>query len=173
MTTSCPSCGAPVMLGEAYCDACGYDLRSGTPEAKPLPVYQPPIPATPPPISPSVSATAVTPVPRFLAAHLVVQGFQDALALTTDQPEVIVGREDTISGVFPGINLEPYGAQDAGVSRKHVLLRWSGASWQVEDLNSVNGTFLNRKRLVAGQPQPLTHGDELRLGKLVINFYLD
>jgi hypothetical protein len=169
MTINCPSCGAPAMLGEAYCDACGYDFRSAPQPSNPLPIYQPPIPTTTPPIPQAVPP----PVARAASAHLVVQGFPDILSLSSTSAEVVVGREDAISGVFPGINLEPYGAQDAGVSRKHIMLRWSGSNWEVEDLNSVNGAFLSRRRLPAGQPAPLTHGDELRLGKLALNFYLD
>ena len=38
----------------------------------------------------------------------------------------------------------------------------------LEDLDSVNGTALNRQRLAPHQPSPVKDGDEIRLGKLVL-----
>jgi pSer/pThr/pTyr-binding forkhead associated (FHA) protein len=93
--------------------------------------------------------------------------------LPGDQTEILIGREDAISGAFPQVNLEPYGAQDAGVSRRHARIRILSGDWWIEDLNSVNGTFLNRQRLNPDQPMPLNHGDEVRLGKLALIFYRD
>lgn len=52
------------------------------------------------------------------------------------------------------------------VSRRHCLIMpLSGGAWQVEDLGSVNGTFVNGERLIS--PVPLTHGDVLGLGRCV------
>lgn len=168
MPSSCPNCGAPVIAGMIFCDDCGFDLRTapnagsaqtGTPPLadNALPVYQPPITSASPP-----------PRPRFS-----IVDSQTDLDLPIDKPELIIGREDAISGVFPDIDLEPYAAQDAGVSRRHIKLQLHGRACTVEDLNTVNGTFLNRQCLPANQPTPIKHGDELRLGKLTMIFYLD
>jgi len=58
---------------------------------------------------------------------------------------------------------------DVTVSRKHaVLLRKDGAFF-VEDLGSLNGTFLNRRRIESGE---LADGDELQIGKYRLTFLL-
>ena len=158
----CPSCGWVNREGADYCENCGTALYPS-----PLPVFQPPIP----PPAPVSSKQGVTPPPS--TAHLVVQGVNTNLELPQDEAEIVLGREDAVSGVFPEINLEPFGAQDAGVSRRHLKIRQSAGTWWVEDLNSVNGTFLNRQRLTPAQPTPLKDGDELRLGKLALIFYME
>jgi hypothetical protein len=58
---------------------------------------------------------------------------------------------------------------DVTVSRKHaVLVRRDGAFF-VEDLGSLNGTFLNRRRIESGE---LADGDELQIGKYRLTFLL-
>ena len=77
----------------------------------------------------------------------------------------LIGRWDPDSGSFPDIDLEP-ADPEAKVSRKHAIIDRDGAEAEIEDLNSLNGTFLNRgSRLRAGIREPLKHGDELVIGK--------
>lgn len=52
---------------------------------------------------------------------------------------------------------------DDQVSRHHARLTRTEDGYRVEDLNSVNGVFINDQRLVG--PRVLVPGDELRLGK--------
>ncbi len=102
-----------------------------------------------------------------LPARLVMaDGAQIQLA---NKPEYMLGREDAVSGNFPDVDLEPYGAQSGGVSRQHAKIIAQGGYFLV-DLNSVNGTFLNKQKLVPNQQMPLNNGDEIRLGKLVMTF---
>jgi FHA domain len=37
------------------------------------------------------------------------------------------------------------------VSNAHALIRWNGSAWELRDLGSRNGTFLNGRRLLAGK----------------------
>ncbi len=135
---TCPECGAPVIAGAIFCDSCGVDLRTKVPtatslastpaeitpdtsfSANALPVFEPPIPVS----------------PKLLAARLVIASTNASLELPGDRRELVVGREDAVSGVFPEISLEPFGAQDAGVSRRHIKLHHVGRNWAVEDLNT-------------------------------------
>jgi hypothetical protein len=48
------------------------------------------------------------------------------------------------------------------VSRRHAVLRWLDDGLWVEDLDSLNGTFINEVRLPAGQPIRVHDGASLR-----------
>jgi pSer/pThr/pTyr-binding forkhead associated (FHA) protein len=56
---------------------------------------------------------------------------------------------------------------DVTVSRKHAVIERTGNELNIEDLGSLNGTFLNRKRIDNG---PLSDGDELQIGKYKLTF---
>ena len=59
---------------------------------------------------------------------------------------------------------------DVTVSRRHaVLTEGRGGAFFIEDLGSLNGTFLNRRRIESGQ---LNDGDELQIGKYRLTFLL-
>lgn len=88
-----------------------------------------------------------------------------------DKAVFILGRYDEPSKSYPDIDLDPYGARDAGVSRRHasLVLLGRGLSY-IFDLSSTNGTYLN------GEPcEPLKHvrikdGDRIDLGELKLVF---
>ena len=52
------------------------------------------------------------------------------------------------------------------VSGEHALLRWTGGAWEVQDLHSRNGTFVDGRRLAAGERAALTVGATLGFGRL-------
>ncbi len=48
------------------------------------------------------------------------------------------------------------------VSRQHARLEWVGQAYRLTDLNSVNGTFVNRQKIA--QPVMLKSGDVINIG---------
>jgi len=84
--------------------------------------------------------------------------------------EVVIGREDPISDVFPDLDLTGFGGMEKGVSRKHAVIHRSGADYTLEDMGSTNGTYVNRKKVQPNVPQAIKPGDELRFGKLAFSF---
>ncbi len=72
------------------------------------------------------------------------------------KPVIIVGREPDCD--FP--------LDDQTVSSQHARLSYHQQQWWLEDLASTNGTFLNGEAVTA--PVVITHGDELRLGRLEV-----
>jgi pSer/pThr/pTyr-binding forkhead associated (FHA) protein len=58
---------------------------------------------------------------------------------------------------------------DVTVSRKHAVVVERDSSFFIEDLGSLNGTFLNRRRIESGE---LSDGDELQIGKYRLTFLL-
>jgi pSer/pThr/pTyr-binding forkhead associated (FHA) protein len=56
---------------------------------------------------------------------------------------------------------------DVTVSRNHAVLVERDGSFVVEDQGSLNGTFVNRRRI---DNQKLENGDELQIGKYRLTF---
>jgi len=57
---------------------------------------------------------------------------------------------------------------DVTVSRKHAVLVQSGGELKIEDLGSLNGTFVNRRRIDSATR--LESGDEVQIGKYRLSF---
>ncbi|HEY5145646.1 MAG TPA: FHA domain-containing protein [Polyangiaceae bacterium] len=52
------------------------------------------------------------------------------------------------------------------VSAQHALLRWTGQRWELKDLGSRNGTFIDGARLKPGEDHPVRRGTRLAFGKV-------
>ncbi len=145
----CPACGAEAKPGAAFCDVCGANLTA------PAPAPQPAAPA--PVVVPGTG-------PRLIVA---ASGAEIPLPA---KAEILVGREDPVSGIFPDVDLSPHGGEEGGVSRRHLKIIVQGGQYSVEDLNSTNYTLVNKKRLDPGVQQPLADGDEVRAGRVRLVF---
>ncbi len=106
-----------------------------------------------------------------IEGRLVVEGTNAPLHFPPGKTEIIVGREDPVSNVFPDVDLTDHGGDEGGVSRRHARIFSQGSQIFVEDLNSTNYTYVNQQRLTPGQPHPLNDGDEIRFGRVKLNFY--
>lgn len=83
-----------------------------------------------------------------------------------------LGRLDPASSTFPEIDLTSDDAQAHGVSRRHAGIFKQGGMVVVEDLGSINGTFVNGKRLDPYLPETLTDGDTMQLGRLLLKIQI-
>ena len=156
----CSTCGAPNWPFARFCDACGARLPNPTG------------------ITCARCGARALPGNRFCdecgaklpsAAILILEESGWRVAVP-NRAEVVVGREDPLSGMTPDVDLGPYGAEAFGVSRRHVRLTRSETGYRAEDLGSVNLTYLNDQRLEAGRAVDLTDGDRIVLGKLGLFF---
>ncbi len=87
--------------------------------------------------------------------------------------ENLVGRWDPDYGSFPELDLESHDPE-AKVSRKHAVLRLDSSVITLEDLGSLNGTFVNRSpRLEKGKLVELKHGDEVIVGKTFLTLSIN
>ncbi len=165
----CPNCGSPVQPSDIFCDSCGQPLppaASGFPAEPQIPATFESDPSLPtdPPLPPPQPALPT------LNARLVVHSSGATLNLAPSKTEYLIGREDPVSGSFPDVDLVPYGGEEGGVSRRHAQILRRGGQFSIEDLNSVNYTFVNRQKVAPGMPHPLQDGDEVRLGRVVLQF---
>ncbi len=85
----------------------------------------------------------------------------------------LVGRWDPETGAFPEVDLEA-DDPEAKISRKHALIRVDGNKLTIEDIGSLNGTYVNRQpRLAVGSPQDLKDGDEIIIGKTFLKVVIE
>ncbi|MCG8424716.1 MAG: FHA domain-containing protein [Proteobacteria bacterium] len=50
------------------------------------------------------------------------------------------------------------------VSGEHATVRWTGSEWEVRDLGSSNGTYVDSRRLEPGESVAITSGSQLAFG---------
>jgi hypothetical protein len=179
----CTECGHENMDGLEYCDACGAKLPAAAvaepaiasvSESEPTPVEESePVvsgeasPAEVPPAAVPVSAPP-PPVPASAAPQnaklSIVRGGTVGKEFPLQGGDNLVGRWDPDSGAFPEVDLET-DDPEARISRKHALI-CVGEQVTIEDIGSLNGTFVNRgRRLEPGSPVVLKDGDEIIIGK--------
>ncbi|NOH02799.1 MAG: FHA domain-containing protein [Chloroflexi bacterium] len=80
--------------------------------------------------------------------------------------EFTMGRISEGQPIMPDIDLSPFQAYAAGVSRLHGIIKREGSRVVFMDLGSANGTYINGKRLSPNVEQVVNHGDIIALGKL-------
>ena len=61
----------------------------------------------------------------------------------------------------------PVFLDDVTVSRKHAVVVERDGHWFIEDQGSLNGTFVNRRRVESAE---LSDGDEIQIGKYRLTF---
>ena len=88
----------------------------------------------------------------------------EPFAIRTDQ-EFILGRKmEELSE--PLLDLSDIDGYEMGVSRRHAMIRQAESGYEIIDLSSTNGTWLNDERLVSKKPYPLASGSRLRLSRI-------
>jgi hypothetical protein len=156
MTVRC-SLGHENPEGSAFCDECGERLDVASVQASPAAVAP-----SPPPVAPAPAVTAEAP-------KLVVEADNTTFDLA-GKTEIVIGREDPVSNIYPDVDLTPHGGEEGGVSRLHAKLFVTSGQYLIEDQNSTNFTFVNRQKLAPKTPTPVKDGDEIRLGRIIMKF---
>lgn len=79
--------------------------------------------------------------------------------------EFIIGRS-LIPTSEPLLDLSDFNGFKMGLSRRHAMIRRAGSGYEIIDLSSTNGTWLNDKRLTPYAPYPLPSGSRLLLSRI-------
>jgi hypothetical protein len=112
-----------------------------------------------PPRKEEVVSTSMAPT---VGAALYIAGFHEAFTTITDK-EFIIGRK-TEQTTDPVVDLSGLESLAIGVSRRHLMVRSTENGYEVKDLNSSNGSWLNDQRMVPDKFYPLPSGAQLRIG---------
>lgn len=163
----CPNCLNKEMPGALFCSECGSQIandsnattsaiRETSPGDDSLPFEQ------------SAFAPAQNQEPSgdtILSLNLLSSG----VFINLEEYRVYtLGRISKGHPLVPDIDLTPYKAYEAGVSRTHLSIEINENAIAAMDLGSVNGTRINDKKISSHTPHPIRNGDILTLGKLKI-----
>jgi hypothetical protein len=84
--------------------------------------------------------------------------------------EVLLGRYDSVTGHRPEIDLTEEDV-NRNVSRRHARLLYKDGTYCVaEEIGTMNGTYLNGKKLPTGVLTPVKDGDEIMLCRVPVIF---
>ncbi len=160
--TVCPNCSQPNPRGEPVCYACGRILDLVPAGARTHILGK------------ADGAGGFTPYyfDQDSRLFLQVRGSSRAFELRPqDSPRpLVVGRSGSDARLRVDVDLSHNDGDRLGVSRQHLAIRYDAQARVVTatDLGSANGSHINGQRLHPGEVRALNHGDQLRLGKLVL-----
>lgn len=146
---TCPSCGIANTDDSNFCRRCGSRLA---------------------PLDPTEVTLTYSPAEQDTGAGLFAPG---AISGTVLLIRAGGGREGELIGLAGDvltIGRSPHSdlfLDDVTVSRHHARILRDEDEFLVEDLNSLNGTYVNRKRI---ERHRLSDGDELQIGKYKLAF---
>ena len=179
--TQCPTCHATFVTNTIFCAECGAYMP--TPKelrTEPLEASQIPWPDDAPPLFATDTDLLD---PDLLTIRLRISPLDSSpnqsngrvdqareLQIALIKP-IRLGRVDPKEGVYPEVDLTD--AKKDGVSREHACIYRRGHAVEVEDLGSTNGTLLNGSRLCPYKAASLNDGDQLQLGKLLVEVSFD
>jgi len=167
----CPFCQATHVANTLFCGECGNYLRQeegrqtdplDTDDLAWVEVTIPDEPDVSVPITPDTSPKAL---------QIKIGGEQRELEIPLTKA-IHLGRVDPASNVFPEIYVGNEYDAAKSVSRRHARIMKQSGTVVIEDLASVNGTFVNGKRLDPYLPETIRDGDTIYLGKVPIEIKL-
>jgi hypothetical protein len=154
MARPCPECGFTNAEGANYCQRCGAFVGAPEPAAPESSTATYRIDETG-----ELVPVEIDDVVQVGGAALVVRagGGRVGESFPLDHDRMTIGRRPD-SDVF---------LDDVTVSRDHALIVRRGEELHLDDLGSLNGTYVNRRRI---ESHHLADGDELQIGKYKLTF---
>lgn len=116
----CPQCGNLNVAGSMFCENCGTSLSQQSPQPAFPPTPPPPAGGYPPPppaggYPPPPPAGGYPPPQSYAVTGRLVLPNGTALQIPPGLSEVMIGREDPVSNIFPQIDLETHDGLNNGV----------------------------------------------------------
>jgi CRP-like cAMP-binding protein len=120
----------------------------------------------------AMDATAIAPADR-ATRHRLVDVATGTAFFFSNGDETTIGRADPVTGILPDIDLTPVD-NSRSVSRRHAKIIKTGTDYHVlEEVGTVNGTYVNDQRIPTGVPVTLHNGDLLKIGLIAMKAVFD
>ena len=145
---SCESCGAQFYPGALFCKECGRFLLEKT------------------------SKHGDLEADGRINLHYLIPSSRRQGKLDIKNP-IWVGRADPDIQYWPQLDLTDDGGAEMGVSRRHALTQKEDQGLVLIDKSSVNGTWIDRERLVPDRAYPLAQATQVRFGHLSVQLFLE
>ena len=152
----CRRCGHDNEPGAKYCSSCGTQLAAGS----------------------SADDTTVS-LSILEERHELDEELGDALEELSEGLGMLIARRGPNAGSRYLLDADATAVgrhpdsdiflDDVTVSRRHAVIRRVDGGYEVSDVGSLNGTYVNRERIEAAT---LAHLDELQIGRFVLTFLL-
>ena len=176
----CPSCKMRNEVGAILCAYCRTPLPHNSQKTVTIQNFQETTGTLPDYFDDVLDAPAFD-AERFMDFEIPSKGItlinieDGRLIATQEEKAFILGRaSNEVKAGEPLVDLANFGALDYGISRIHALIRQAKNGYQIVDLQSTNGTWIENKRIPPKQPMSLLSGDRIRLGRLhMLVFYLE
>lgn len=120
----------------------------------------------------AMDATVIAPVDK-ATRHRLVDVATGTAFFFSNGDETTIGRADPVTGILPDVDLTPVD-NNRSVSRRHAKIIKTGDDYHVlEEVGTVNGTYVNDQRIPTGVPVTLHNGDLLKIGLISMKAVFD
>ncbi|MEA2237328.1 MAG: hypothetical protein QOC81_2052 [Thermoanaerobaculia bacterium] len=117
--------------------------------------------------------STVSIVPEKQHRHRLIDVVTNAEFPFSKADETTIGRADPVTGILPDIDLTPVDA-NRSVSRRHAKIIRSGDEYCIlEEVGTVNGTYVNEQRIPTGSPVTIHSGDAIKIGLIAMRTLFD
>lgn len=164
-TKICTTCGKSNNHTAAACVYCGTAFTV-------LAVSETTSHVLAPPVNKQFTPERVIQLTGLYSELLVFQiaSYEQPLLVKVSNEPVVIGRYSP-GEKPPTVDLTPFNGSLMGVSRKHAVITKDDQGYEVRDLASTNGTWVNETKLNPNQAYRINSGDMLRLGQVNTNVY--
>ena len=120
----------------------------------------------------ALDSTVIKPTEK-ATRHRLVDVATGSAYFFSNGDETTIGRADPVTGILPDIDLTGVDT-NRSVSRRHAKIIKSGDEYHVlEEVGTVNGTFVNDQRIPTGVPVTLHNGDLVKIGLVSMKAVFD
>ena len=156
MALHCPECGFDNAEGANFCSRCGANLSAAREKA--------------PPAAPATGTYRIDETGELVPVDVGDVVADEGAALVIRAGGGRVGESFPLNADRMTIGRRPDSnifLDDVTVSRDHALLVRRSGDYYLDDLGSLNGTYVNRHRI---ESHRLEDGDELQVGKFKLTY---
>lgn len=120
----------------------------------------------------AMDATVIAPAEK-ATRHRLVDVATGTAFFFSNGDETTIGRADPVTGILPDVDLTPVD-NNRSVSRRHAKIIKTGNDYHIlEEVGTVNGTYVNDQRIPTGVPVTIHDGDLLKIGLISMKAVFD